>query len=337
MTTTPEQAQRIVFPAVGKVALETYPLSTPRPDQLLVKTVYSLMSIGTETTILHQRYAPDSHFAQMFGFPQRQTGVQSVGIVECAGEDVDAFKPGERVYMRMGHGSRQVIDARDCSPVPEGADLQQACWCGLAKTAFRAAWAGGFNRDTRVLIIGAGPVGQMLTRWAAAMECAEITVADLSGQRLAHARAGGATALLTGELPEAAGDAVFPLVIDCTGNPAVFRPALASAEKFGKVILLGDTGFPGQQCLSSDLMTKGLTLLATHDSHDRDGWTERRVDALFFDKLSDNRFPLGGLISHEFTPDDCALAYELAENQRHAAMGILFNWTNTQYGDADDS
>ena len=316
--------------------MENYRLPPPGPGEVLVKTLYSLMSIGTETTILHQRYAPDSHVARMFSFPQLQTGVQSLGVVLATGKACTEFQPGDRVYMRLGHGSHQVAAESECSPVPDGIDPKLACWCGLAKTAFRAAWAGGFAAGTEVLIIGAGPVGQMLTRWAAALNCTGITVADLSEQRLAHARNGGATHLLPGDLAEIDGEG-FPLVIDCTGNPTVFQYALAAAAKFGKLILLGDTGFPGRQCLSSDLMTKGLTLQATHDSHDRDGWSQRKVDALFFEKVATKRFPLEGLISHEFSPDDCTKAYELAERQRQATMGILFNWTDTKYGDADDS
>jgi 2-desacetyl-2-hydroxyethyl bacteriochlorophyllide A dehydrogenase len=340
LTTNPEPAQRIIFPAPGQVVLENQALPQPAPGQVLVRTLYSLMSIGTETTILHGRYAPDSHFANMFSFPQLQTGVQSVGVVEAAGAGVMEFKRGDLVYMRMGHGSHQVIKAADCSPVPNGVDLKQACWAGLAKTAFRAAWAGGFAEGIEVLIIGAGPVGQMLTRWAAALGCSGISVADLSERRLAHALAGGATELVHGDLQEHAASRAdqqgYPLVIDCTGNPAVFRPALAAAATFGKVILLGDTGFPRQQCLSSDLMTKGLTLQATHDSHDLDGWTQRRVDTLFFEKLIENRFPLEGLITHEFYPYECARAYEMADRQRHETMGILFDWTDTEHRITDD-
>ena len=294
------------------------------------------MSIGTETTILHGRYAPDSHFSRMFSFPQLQTGVQSVGVVEDNGGDSSQFEIGDRVYLRRGHGSHQVLPASECSPLPATVDLKQACWCGLAKTAFRAAWAGGFTQGGKVLIIGAGPVGQMVVRWAAALGLSDIAVADVSRQRLEYARAGGATLSLCGEitelLPQIAElneNAGPNLVIEVTGNPAVFQPALAAAAKFGKVILLGDTGFPNRQCLSSDLMTKGLTLQATHDSHDRDGWSQRKVDALFFKTLMAKQFPLEGMISHELSPQDCVAAYKLAEQQRQHTMGILFDWTGS--------
>jgi threonine dehydrogenase-like Zn-dependent dehydrogenase len=337
LTTPPEQARHIIFPAAGEVALVDYPLPQPEAGCIRIKTLYSLMSIGTETTILHQRYAQDSHFARMFSFPQLQTGVQAVGVVETSGGTDSEFKPGDLVYMRMGHGSHQVLPEAECSPVPDSVDLKQACWCGLAKTAYRAAWAAGLAEGKNVLVIGAGPVGQMVVRWASALGCSEIAVADVSAQRLEYAQVGCATPLPCGDITEllpsiaALNQGRGPsLVIDSTGNPAVFQPALAAAAQFGKVILLGDTGFPNRQCLSSDLMTKGLTLQATHDSHDLDGWTQRRVDELFFRTLSENRFPLEGMISHEFLPQQCAEAYTLAEQQRQHTMGILFDWTTME-------
>jgi len=336
LITHPEQPKRIIFPSPGEVTLVDYPLPQVGPGDIRIKTLYSLMSIGTETTILHGRYAPDSHFARMFSFPQLQTGVQAVGIVEERGDDATEFNPGDQVYMRMAHGSHQVMPAEQCSPIPDGIDLKQACWCGLAKTAFRAACAGDFSEGDHVLIIGAGPVGQMVVRWAAAMGMSEIAVADISAQRLEYAKSGGATTLLRGDITKLLPRIALlnksrgpELIVDSTGNPAVFQPALAAAAKFGKMVLLGDTGFPNRQCLSSDLMTKGLTLQATHDSHDRDGWTQRKVDERFFQVLSDKRFSLEGMISHEFSPQHCAEAYTLAEQQRQHTMGILFDWSGS--------
>ena len=85
-----------------------------------IRTLYSLISIGTETTILHKRYDPDTHFARMFSFPQLQTGVQAVGEVKAVGTQVSEYQPGDVIFMRLGHGSHQVLQASDCSPVPAG-------------------------------------------------------------------------------------------------------------------------------------------------------------------------------------------------------------------------
>ena len=73
-------------------------------------------------------------------------------------------------------------------------------------------------------------------------------------------------------------------------------------------------------------MVKGLTIQATHDSHDRDGWTQRRIDAHFFACLADGRFDARGLITHEFRPENCEQAYALAIEARSDTLGILFDW-----------
>lgn len=122
----------------------------------------------------------------------------------------------------------------------------------------------------------------------------------------------------------------FDLIVDATGSAAAFAHALAVAARYGKLVLLGDSGFPGEQRLSAAVMTEGLTIVATHDHHDRGGWTQRRIDELFFQLVSLGRFPLDGLITHEFRPEDCAAAYELADRRRDYAMGVLFDWTSEE-------
>ena len=325
--------RRIIFPEKGRVALENFELPEPGPVEIRVKTFYSLMSIGTESIILNQRYDPDTHFAQMFSFPQLQTGVQSVAVIEATGSEVSGFEPGDRIYMRMAHRSHHVLPADECSLIPENLDSKSACWATLAKTAFRACWAAPFGADQDILIIGAGAVGQMCIRWAALKSARSITVVDLSEFRLKHALDGGATQVLLGDIADMLGevgrinDGKGPsIVVDVTGNAAVFKSALAAAAQFGKVMLLGDTGFPSRQCLSSDVMTKGLTIQATHESHDLDGWTQRRVDAHFFELLEQGQFDVSGLMTHEFSPTQCEQAYALANQQGEDVMGVLFNW-----------
>ena len=330
--------KRIIFPAKARVALENFQLEDLGPTDVLVRTEYSLMSIGTELTVLHQRYDADSHFARIFGFPQVKTGVQAVGRVLKTGESVVDHVEGQRVFMRMAHGSHQIQPSEKCSVVPETMDPKLACWCGLAKTAFRAAWAGRFGECSSVLILGAGPVGQMALRWARAEGVSEIVVVDLSTFRLEHAVRGGASQVIAGDLKDQlealsrmdAGRGPA-LVVDTTGNPEVFTSALAVLARFGKLILLGDTGYPDRQHLTSDVMSKGLTIQATHDSHDIDDWDQARIDRRFFQFAMDGHFDLDGLISHEFHPDECEAAYQLAEEKRNQVMGLLFDWSDGKW------
>ena len=324
--------RRIVFPSRGTVSLDPFELREPNAGEIRVRTLYSLMSIGTETTILHQKYDPDTHFAARFKFPQLKTGVQSIAVVERTGDGVSEFQTGNRIFMRMAHTSHWTLDAALCSRVPDGVDLRSACWCGLAKTAFRAAHAAPFRLGGTVVIVGAGPVGQMTVRWARSAGLRRITVVDLAESRLAHAVRGGATETLLGPLHECverlrAGGGC-ELIVDTTGNPSVFAAALAAADPFARLVVLGDTGYPSRQCLTSDAMTKGLSIVATHDHHDRDGWTQRRIDELFFKLVVDGSFRLDGLITHRFKPEDCVAAYALASDRREEAVGVLFDWTD---------
>src|SRR5262249_46553362 len=71
-----------------------------------------------------------------------------------------------------------------------------------AKIAFMGARAGGYRLGSRVLVVGAGPIGQMSVRWASAAGARAVIAADTERRRLALATAGGATA--GGPLP--AGD-----------------------------------------------------------------------------------------------------------------------------------
>ncbi len=326
--------RRIVFPAKGQVRLEPFEPRAPGATEIRVRSLYSLMSIGTETTILHAKYDPGTHFSARFSFPQLKTGVQAVAIVEELGPGVTEFEAGDHIFMRMAHTSHWTLDAAQCSRVPDGIDLKSACWCGLAKTAFRTAHAAPFTLGGAVLIVGAGPVGQMAVRWARCAGLARIAVVDLSELRLRLAERGGATDCHRGGLADLRDTLLdtsqgegFELVVDTTGNPAVFAAALGVAAPFGKLVLLGDTGFPAQQSLTSDVMTKGLTIVATHDHHDRGGWTQRRIDELFFKLVHDGVFALDGLITHEFAPEDCAAAYALVSERREEAVGVLFDWT----------
>ena len=327
--------KRIIFPRKGEVVLENFELPSLQAQDVRIRTRYSLMSIGTETTILNQRYDADTHFAERFKFPQLKTGMQAVGDVEEIGSHVKDLKIGDHVFMRMAHGSHQVIASSECSLIPDTVDLKEACWCGLAKTAFRAAWAGNYSSINQVLIIGAGAVGQMAVRWASAFGVESILINDLSSFRLEHAVHGGATATLSGNikshverLTEVTHKNEIPVIVDTTGNPKVFQYALAAAPMFGRIVVLGDTGYPNRQCLDSNFMSKGLIIQAVHDSHNLGGWDQLSIDRKFFTHVIDGNFNLSGLITHEFSPEDCSEAYKFVQNSQENILGVLYNWNN---------
>ena len=151
--------------------------------------------------------------------------------------------------------------------------------------------------------------------------------------RIEMAKRGGATHGIVSplggaidQINEICGGAGPETVIDSTGHHQVFSDALRAARKFGKVVILGDTGSPASQHLSSDVMSKGLHIVAAHDCHETPGWDFRMISNLFFEMVRSNRFGLDGLNTHTFRPEQCVEAYRLANEKRGETMGILFDW-----------
>jgi threonine dehydrogenase-like Zn-dependent dehydrogenase len=307
---------RIVFTDKQRVDVQQFELRPPREGEVVVRSLYSLMSTGTENIAFNRNFDPGTHWDAWVRYPFRP-GYLTVGLVE---------ETGETVFHRGTHASHHVIASDRCTPVPDEVDPRDATWCGLAKIAFSGLTVAGYRVGEDVVVVGAGPIGQMSVRWAHASGLASVTVVDVSAFRLELARSGGAKRTIERPVAESGLEDV-PLVIDTTGNADVLADCLRLCGRFGKVVLLGDTGQPEAQHLTSDVITKGLTIVGTHDSHDRGGWPERRVNAVFFDLVRSGRFPLDGLITHVIDARDPAKAYELANTAREQTMGICFDWS----------
>ncbi len=184
-----------------------------------------------------------------------------------------------------------------------------------------------------VLVIGAGPIGQMAIRWARAAGAKTIISVDSAGERLKLATKGGATATIASgiesakeEILKANDGELTRLVIDTTGNAVVFSQALELVKSFGKLVLLGDTGKPTDQRLTLDVITRGLTIVGAHDLHETEQWNARSITSLFLSLVADKRFSLTDLITHTFQPGECVEAYAAANRDRAKTMGIIFDW-----------
>lgn len=144
-----------------------------------------------------------------------------------------------------------------------------------------------------VVVVGAGPIGQMAARWATAAGARAVVVVDAVASRLELARnGGGATSVIESPIGEAAdqiraavGDDGPDVVIDSTGNAEVFASALSLVRARGRVVVLGDTGTPTSQHLTSDVITRGITVVGAHDGHSFQplAWDfDRGIHSLFF-------------------------------------------------------
>lgn len=327
---------RIVFTGQKQVELESFSLPPLQAGEVSVRVTLSLMSTGTEGIIFNRWFDPGTHWDKWIRYPF-YPGYSAVGTVTAVGSGVTSPRTGDRVAVRRGHGSAHVLPASQCVVLPPTLSDEQAAWFALAKIAAMGARAVGHALGSHVLVIGAGPIGQMAIRWAFASGAETIIVVDPVALRLELARRGGATATIDKPVADAlaliteANHGRSPeVVIDSTGNAEVFTAALAAADRFGKILVLGDTGMPAQQHLSPDLITKGLHVVGAHDGHETPEWNSALIARLYFRLVADGRFRVEGLISHTFRPQQATEAYDLATHRRKETMGIAFDWKASQ-------
>jgi 2-desacetyl-2-hydroxyethyl bacteriochlorophyllide A dehydrogenase len=318
--------KRIVFTGKQQAALMEYEPPALTGKTVRVRTLYSLMSTGTENIVFNRLFEPGSHWDQWVKYPMN-AGYATVGEVEAVGAEVTTLKKDDKVVSRWGHGSCFTIPEDSCFLVPSNMDLKDAPWFAMAKIAFMGVKAAHYRLGDSVMVVGAGPIGQMAVRWAYALGLQSITAIDPVKLRLEFARQGGAHVLIDAPVTDDLQVPESRVVVDCTGNAKVFASALHLVKTGGTVVILGDTGMPTTQHLTSDVIKRGLTIIGAHDGNNDEEWNPQTIIPYFFKLVESGRFPITGLNTHEFSYEQFADAYRLANEAREKTMGILFDWT----------
>lgn len=321
------------YPEKSRVDVVEQDLPELGPGDVLVRSEVSLMSTGTENIILNALFDPGTHWANFVKFPYFP-GYSSVGVVEEVGAEVERFRVGDRLVFPRAHRSHHVLPSADTDVVrvPSGISPEDASWFALARITHNGTRNAGIGLGDRVAVVGCGPIGQMMIRWAACCGAERVVAIDPMPARLDIARLGGATDVLNvgadaakepllellGELPN--------LVVDTTGHAAVLPHCFGLTAMMGRLLLIGDTGSPASQHLTPDLVTRGLRLIGAHYNN---RYADRNVEGvlnLYFGLVASGRFRLDGMVTHEFAGADAEAAYRLVNTRRGETVGVLFRW-----------
>jgi len=217
-----------------KVLVEDWP-EPPDPvsNQIKTETVYSGITNGTERNdLLGGNYAhPDEALPAGWGY-------QNVGRVTAVGPEAATLRIGDLAYLSADHMEYVVMPENGLVvKLPDGVDPQHAAVFGMASVAMRTCRNADLRMGERVLVVGAGCVGQFAAQIARVMG-ARVTICEVDPQRLAVARAIGAAEELIDssrhDLPEAA----FEAVIDFAGIPGMEDRLIAAAGPRGRVLFI---------------------------------------------------------------------------------------------------
>ncbi len=333
------QSMNILFTGKDQVELRPEQLRELGNDEVLVAACKTLISSGTEKICLHRLFESGSHWSRWVTYPFAP-GYSMVGRIVATERSVREFKKGDRVALRRPHRQYTIVSTRSLYPIPQEVSDEDATWFGLSTIVQNAVRRAEHRLGDCVVVIGLGPLGQLVVQYVRLLGARSIIVIDATQRRLDWAQKHGATATVALRA-EAARKIVLDLsdgfgadvVYDVTGNASVLAAALPLVRRFGRLILLGDTGEPSAQHLTGDVVTRGLKIIGAHDNNppevstDHAYWSHQRMASLFFTYLSRGDMSVSDLITHRFSPFDAPLAYRALYEERSSIMGVLFDWT----------
>jgi threonine dehydrogenase-like Zn-dependent dehydrogenase len=223
----------VTEPGRGQIRPVTLP--DPGPDDVLVRTLRTGVSRGTETLVFGG-HVPESQHATMrapfqegdFPGPVKY-GYLNVGVVERGPEALS----GRTVFCLYPHQTAYVVPAAAVTVVPDGVPAARAVLAGTVETAVNALWDARPLIGDRVAVVGAGMVGCCVARLLAAMPGVSVTLVDVDESRSSVATALGAAFALPAE---ATGG--LDLVVHTSGTSAGLQTSLDLLAPDGEVVEL---------------------------------------------------------------------------------------------------
>jgi threonine dehydrogenase-like Zn-dependent dehydrogenase len=160
-------------------------LPRPGPDEVLVRSLHSGVSRGTETLVFRGEVPPSQYAAmraphQEGDFPGPvKYGYLTVGVVEEGPEELR----GRTVFSLHPHQTRFVVPADQVTVVPDGVPPRRAVLAGTIETALNAVWDAPVLVGDRLAVVGAGMVGCSVARLAASIPGTRVTLVDIDESR----------------------------------------------------------------------------------------------------------------------------------------------------------
>ena len=323
----------VVFPEPGRVAIEEREASGPGPGQVLVRTTTSVISVGTELTVLTR-----SGWAKNVPFPF-VPGYSVAGEVVEVGPDVSGFAVGDRVCGGGHHTHYEVREARDLNHIPSGVADEAAAFRTLGQITLNGVRQGQLVFGEAVVVVGMGLVGQMATQWARFAGALPIIAIDLSQFRLDIAAGIGSLVAIQGSCDDALPTVrtatrwrLADVVIEATGVADLIPAATRLARDQGRVVLLGSPRGATTIDLHDTVHARGLHLIGAHNNTHppvatlANPWTRERDGELFLDLLATGRADMQALITHRYPWQQASEAYTLLQEHPGDALGVVLDW-----------
>lgn len=319
--------KKLISPEPNKVAVVEVPEPELGPDAVLVRSVRSLISPGSEL----KRVVPVAGQTNQT-WPNYDLGYAICGEVIAVGANVTGFRVGDRVATMENH---QEIVASPVIPggihptvrIPDSLSWDEAPFILWGRSCWNWIRKANIQVGESVAVMGLGLVGQLMTMWARLRAPGQIIGLDLHERRLELARRVGADVTINPaqvdavaamrELTGGGADVVF----HCVSGDAVqsFELTQRITRRGGRVVMLGHHSRP-LTILFHEFTDKDL--LGGNTDYDRDHhWFE--VGARL---LEQGRLPVREIVTHKVHFTQAPAIYDMLRTRPQDAVGVLLCW-----------
>lgn len=334
-------AQQLWFTAPQELEIRLVGLPPAGPGQLHVKTLCSAISAGSEL-LVYRGELPDnmSLDASLDSLKSASTyplqyGYACVGEVINVGHDVDAAWMGRRVFSFQPHASHFVAAAEQLTPVPDDVDTESAVFLPNMETAVNLVQDGRPLIGEKVVVLGQGIVGLLLTNVLAQHPLAALYTTDiLSTRRRCSIELGaGASYDPATELivirTESLGDHGADLIYEVSGVPDALNQAI-SLSGFDSRIVIGS--WYGKKsaviALGGEAHRNRLKITTSQVSTLAPGlsgrWDKARRFATSWQMI--RRLRPHKLISHRRPLNEAAALYQLLNDKHEDVLQAVFTY-----------
>ncbi len=334
-----------VMTAPGEIEIREVPVPEITEGEALVR-IEKIGICGSDVHVYHGKHP----FTK---YPVTQ-GHEVSGVIEKLGKNVKGLRVGQKVTIEpqlvcgkchpCRHGKYNLceelkvigfqapgtarhffaVDAAKVTPLPEGFSLEDGAMIEPMAVAVHAVKQAGDVRGKDIVVIGAGPIGNLVAQTAKGMGARQVMITDVSDFRLGIAKECGIEACVN-TTAEAFNDAMLrvfgpdkaDIIYDCAGNNATMGQAIASARKGSTIILVAV--FAGMASID-------LALANDHELDIKSTMMYRHEDYLDAIKLvEDNHINLRALVSRRFPFREYLQAYRYIDEHREQTMKVIIN------------
>ncbi|MGW2830132.1 dehydrogenase [Streptomyces sp. NPDC001286] len=177
----------------GEGRIRDVDLPEPAEGEVVVRSLFSGVSRGTETLVFRGGVPESQHAAMRAPFQEGdfpapvKYGYLNVGVVE---EGPDGLA-GRTVFCLYPHQTRYVVPATAVTVVPDDVPAERAVLAGTVETAVNALWDAAPLIGDRIAVVGGGMVGCSVAALLARFPGVKVQLVDADPARAKVAQALG--------------------------------------------------------------------------------------------------------------------------------------------------